>query len=282
VDDVTDDRQLTFGWFIAGFIGLELVYLSVWLAPLVLVAYVLLVHKAERRRCRELRGGLVAAGECALGLGVGVLLCLLPFLWAITFGHARAISSLSLADLRYALVPTALYALAEEPIFRGLVLRYGETKLGSWWALFLSSALFAALHFRGPSYWSALFLGGAVFGAAYLLTRRLWLSIGLHTGCNVMMQLVFAQNVTHMPWRMEGVLQGVLVCGLMSWAAGRGLLVTRKQARETENLGASLFIRATQPRVKHSRAKPRPPVPDVVEAVPDSTKVKLPTRPHSG
>ncbi len=282
MDDVTDDRQLTFGWFIAGFIGLELVYLSVWLAPLVLVAYVLLVHKAERRRCRELRGGLAAAGECVLGLGVGVLLSLLPFLWAITFGHARATTSLSLADLRYALVPTALYALAEEPIFRGLVLRYWETKLGSWWALLLSSALFAALHFRGPSSWGALFLGGAVFGAAYLLTRRLWLSIGLHAGCNAVMQLVFAQNVSHMSWRMEGPLQAVLVCGLMSWAARRGLLVTRKQARETEDLGASLFIRATQPRVKRSGAKPQPSVPEVVEGVPDSIKFNPPTRPHSG
>jgi membrane protease YdiL (CAAX protease family) len=245
-DEIVGRQPLTFAWFLGGFIGLELLYFDVWIAPVVFAAYVLLVHRAEHRSCREVRGGLIAVGEGLLGLGVGILLYLLPLLAALTLGHARATSSLSLADLRYAVVPGTLYAFAEEPIYRGLLLRYSELKVGSWWALLVSSVVFAALHFRGPSSWGELILGGAVFGAAYLLTRRLWLSIGLHAGWDSMVTLVNAQHLTHMSWQVEWPIQLLLLGCLLFLANRRGLLVSRRQARATLDLDSAFFAQATR------------------------------------
>lgn len=77
-------------------------------------------------------------------------------------------------------------ALAEEPLNRGLVLRYAELKAGSWWALAVSALVFTALHLPGTPLSIAIhLLGGLALGAGYLLTRRLWLPIGMHAAVNM-------------------------------------------------------------------------------------------------
>ena len=113
-------------------------------------------------------------------MGLSVLYTLVAF---------ASLSAVTLAVLPWAawdLAGTCLFALCEEVIWRGIVLRLLSPRLGSLLALFLSAVAFAVWHER----WNApslieLTLSGLLFGAAYLCTRRLWLSFGLHAGWNL-------------------------------------------------------------------------------------------------
>lgn len=78
-------------------------------------------------------------------------------------------------------------AVAEEVAFRGLLFRILEEGLGSWLALAISAVLFGMLHlanFEDPTPLSVASqtAGGVAFAAAYMLTRKLWLPIGIHWG----------------------------------------------------------------------------------------------------
>ncbi len=82
-------------------------------------------------------------------------------------------------------------AVFEETLFRGYVFQTLETRWGSGAALIATSLLFGLAHLGNPvpgaSHWMRLagplqicFEAGLPLGAAYLLTRRWWLSIGIH------------------------------------------------------------------------------------------------------
>lgn len=81
-------------------------------------------------------------------------------------------------------------AVVEEILMRGIVFRFLEAFGGSWFALAVSSALFGFLHASNDnaSIFSSLAIAceaGVLLGGAYMLTRNLWLAIGLHFGWNV-------------------------------------------------------------------------------------------------
>jgi membrane protease YdiL (CAAX protease family) len=87
------------------------------------------------------------------------------------------------------IVPTVGAAVTEEMLFRGVLFRWLEQFGGSWFALLLTSAFFGAAHLNNPnSSWIAAvgiaFEAGVMLGAAYMLTRSLWLPMGLHAAWN--------------------------------------------------------------------------------------------------
>ena len=99
-------------------------------------------------------------------------------------------------------LPTALIAMAimpgfmEEMFFRGILLRWLEEFAGSWAALAITSALFGGLHILNPgaSWFSSLAIAleaGILLGGAYLLTRSLWLPMGLHAAWNFTQGFIF-------------------------------------------------------------------------------------------
>ena len=76
-------------------------------------------------------------------------------------------------------------AVIEEIAFRGILLRVCDAWFGSWWALGISSAVFGAAHLTNPhvTVMDVIFItleGGLVLGGAFLLTRRIWLAMGIH------------------------------------------------------------------------------------------------------
>lgn len=80
-------------------------------------------------------------------------------------------------------------AFIEEVLVRGLLFRLIEECLGSWWALAISAVLFGLAHLSNDNatWFAALGLGlqaGGLLGAAYLLSRSLWLPIGIHWAWN--------------------------------------------------------------------------------------------------
>ena len=74
-------------------------------------------------------------------------------------------------------------------MFRGVLFRWLEEFGGSWVALLLTSVLFGAAHLANPnaSWIAAIGIAleaGVMLGAAYMLTRSLWLPMGLHAAWN--------------------------------------------------------------------------------------------------
>ncbi|GLY41880.1 hypothetical protein Amsp01_079030 [Amycolatopsis sp. NBRC 101858] len=89
----------------------------------------------------------------------------------------------------------ACVAVTEEVVFRGILFRIAEERLGTWPALAVSAVLFGAVHLAGTSetgtgamLWGATAIvlqGGIMLTAAYIATRALWMPIGIHFAWNV-------------------------------------------------------------------------------------------------
>jgi membrane protease YdiL (CAAX protease family) len=84
----------------------------------------------------------------------------------------------------------------EEILFRGILFRWLEQLAGSWAALILTSLLFGLAHIMNPNAtWFSSFAiaveAGLLLGGAYMLTRSLWMPIGLHAAWNFTQGFIF-------------------------------------------------------------------------------------------
>jgi uncharacterized protein len=84
----------------------------------------------------------------------------------------------------------------EELLFRGILFRWIEEFGGSWAALLVTSALFGLAHIFNPNAtWFSSFAiameAGVLLGAAYMLTRSLWMPMGLHAAWNFTQGFIF-------------------------------------------------------------------------------------------
>ncbi|MEZ4916059.1 MAG: type II CAAX endopeptidase family protein [Chitinophagales bacterium] len=91
-------------------------------------------------------------------------------------------------------VMAILPALAEEMYFRGLIEGVlFDLKVGPFHAIFISSLLFAMVHFQFY-YLLPLFFMGALLGYIYYRTKNLWLTIIAHFVNNGVMVVITATN----------------------------------------------------------------------------------------
>ena len=170
------------------------------------------VRLSERRRVRELGGGLrgLAEGGAGMLLGAGLFAAIVGILalagaYDVLGGQAWIVVQWSL--------PAAAVAFREELLYRGVIQRIGEERLGSWLALLLAAVWFGLAHSDNPNagladgLMVALF-GGGLLGAAYLATRRLWLAIGIHAAWNFVEGGVFGTPVSG--YAIPGVLRSSL------------------------------------------------------------------------
>ena len=154
----------------------------------------------ERRAVSEL--ALPGMGrELGIGLIVGAGLYSACELILMALGIYRVEG---LNPLRF-MVPAIAMALSsgvyEELLFRGVLFRSVETWFGSWAALVVSSLVFGLTHLMNASgtLEGALFIAveaGILLAAAYMLTRRLWLSIGFHMAWNYTQSAIFSGIVS--------------------------------------------------------------------------------------
>ena len=127
--------------------------------------------------------------ELSIGILVGgafVVLMVLP-IWLA--GGYRVVGWGTASATVIALSIAAGAGFMEEVLVRGVLLRLLEERLGTVLALGATSLAFGALHLGNPgaTWWGALDVAisaGLVLGLAYVLTRRLWLPIGIHFGFN--------------------------------------------------------------------------------------------------
>ncbi len=145
--------------------------------------YITLGFSISRYTIREVLLGIVLSIG-AFGVIIGI---------ALLFG-----ATINARETLYeSIYGTFLTALAEEMIFRGMMLRALEQRFGGIIGVFMSSMAFACAHFFNTNYTSAAFpnivLAGIVFGVMYLLTRSLWLSLSFHASWNFIEYSVFGR-----------------------------------------------------------------------------------------
>jgi membrane protease YdiL (CAAX protease family) len=151
--------------------------------------YAVCVRSVERRRLVEL-GGAGAAGELGAGFAIGVGLFVVTVGLLVLIGVGRVDGGDGVAAIVPWLLWVAATATSEEILFRGVVFRILEERLGTWIALALSAALFGGLHAANANASIASTVAiaieaGVLLAAAYAACRRLWLPIGLHAGWNL-------------------------------------------------------------------------------------------------
>lgn len=175
------------------------------LAAVILAAIFIAAYKGYKRwieRAPDHELEFTGAGrELALGLVGGALL------FTIMTGIVALLGGFEILGLRgtgaiWSMLSLAVFSsVFEEILLRGIVFRQLEAWLGSWIALALSSALFGVLHITNPgaTWFSSVAIAveaGILLGAAYMLTRRLWLAIGIHAAWNFTQGWVFSVPVS--------------------------------------------------------------------------------------
>ncbi|RVU43926.1 CPBP family intramembrane glutamic endopeptidase [Rubrivivax rivuli] len=154
----------------------------------------------EQREADELR--LQGMGrEFGIGLLIGAGLYTACELALMGLGLYRITGLNPLSFLVPAIAMAVSSSVFEELLFRGVLYRSVETWLGSWAALAVSSLVFGLSHLLNPqaTLVGALFIAveaGILLGAAFMLTRRLWVSIGFHMAWNYTQSAVFSSIVS--------------------------------------------------------------------------------------
>ena len=160
-------------------------------------AYVFVTKRIDRR-------SLTAAGITPLGFfsetGIGLIIGGGVFSAVIAMMGAFGLYRFGSVNPHFKpILPLELFlciAVFQEVAVRGCIFQTLERRWGSGIALLASSLFFGLMHLGSPveglttAQWlvGPLFLSletGLLFTAAYLLTRRLWLPIGLHWGWNL-------------------------------------------------------------------------------------------------
>jgi membrane protease YdiL (CAAX protease family) len=184
------------------------------------LAYRAYVKLIERRRGVEF-GAQGAVRELGSGLVIGTAL------FSATVGVLAALGFYTVQGWRDPAVMIPVLAMSvgaaviEELLFRGVIFRIIEASLGTWIALAISAALFGLVHLGNPNAtWlaaAAISLeAGVMLAAAYVLTRRLWLPIGIHAAWNFTQGGIFSVAVS------GSQTDGLLVATLSgpSWLSG--------------------------------------------------------------
>lgn len=182
-----------------------------YVIPLVIAvhfAYVGFVRLVERRRAEELSGkGAVRETGAGIAVGAGLLAATIGIIAALGYYQVTGSNPVSAIVPTFAVAVVAGYV--EEVIFRGVLFRIIEESLGTWIALAFTALLFGFVHILNPnatlfSSFAIAMEAGVLLGAAYVLTRRLWLAVGIHFAWNFTQGGIFG-----------GRMSGITVDGLL-------------------------------------------------------------------
>lgn len=174
--------------------------IAVITAVMVLLAYVYLYRFYENRKVIEVNGkGVFKSLLSGILLG-GLLQSLTIFIMYLN-GYFSIVSINSLIFILPALTMAFSSAITEEVLFRGILFRLVEEKLGSYLALLISGLIFGLMHYSNPNSSLDAALGlaiqaGLLLGAAYIYSRNLWFPIAVHFAWNFTQSGIFGASTS--------------------------------------------------------------------------------------
>lgn len=186
-------------------------------APLVLalgavLGYGAFVYIIEKRSPVELlsRGWLK---EAAAGTVIGIALFSAVIGILFLLGNYSASVATNRSAVWATLTTAVMAGVTEELLIRAVAFRILESWLGSWLALGISALIFGLLHWPNPdatvvSCVAIALEAGVMLGAAYMLTRRVWLAVGIHISWNFTQSGIFGVPTSGM--KSAGLLEGRL------------------------------------------------------------------------
>jgi membrane protease YdiL (CAAX protease family) len=170
------------------------------MAGFALVVYAGFVRLVERRPVSEL--ALPGMGR---EFGVGVLIGAGLFTLTIIVLSMLGVYRMEGTNPWVFMLPAAAIAISsgviEELLFRGALFRIVEEWLGSVIALVVSAVVFGLVHLQNPAATVLAVLSisveaGVLLAAAYMVTRRLWICIGLHMAWNFTESGIFSSTMS--------------------------------------------------------------------------------------
>lgn len=152
--------------------------------------YSAFIRYTEKRRLYEL-SGTSAISETFTGIFIGASLIGITVIILALSGFYRITDFNSAIAIPDGFFRFGFGAFFEELLFRLIIFKLIEEFVGSWISLLISSALFGFAHMfnENATIWSAVAItieAGVLLAAAFMLTRRIWLALGLHFGWNFM------------------------------------------------------------------------------------------------
>lgn len=161
---------------------------GIGVAIISIAIYILLYKIYESRKITELSSRRLIR-NLSLGLLLGFGLQTLTIAVIYISGSYEILAFNSFAFLFPSLTMAITASVFEEILFRGILFRLIEEKLGSYLALVISAIVFGGLHYFNPnsSFLAAAGLAiqaGVLLGAVYIYSKNLWLPIALHFAWN--------------------------------------------------------------------------------------------------
>ncbi|MET0982168.1 MAG: type II CAAX endopeptidase family protein [Telluria sp.] len=190
----------------------RLLWPEVIAAIVVLLTYGAYVRHVEKRPAAELsRPGALPEFGAGLLIGASMVTVQVGILYALGYYELAGVNAWTM-KLIQPLAVMLFIGVVEEVIGRGIIFRITEESLGSRPAILLSALLFGLAHLPGEGAdimaIGITMVAGAFFAAAYMLTRRLWLCIGIHAAWNYTMGSIFSVAVSGR--ESKGLLVGTL------------------------------------------------------------------------
>jgi uncharacterized protein len=140
-------------------------------------------------------------GEWTIGalIGGGLITACVLVMFVLGMYHVEGLNPVSF------MIPAIAMALSsgtfEELFFRGVLFKSVEDLAGSWIAIVISSLVFGFVHLLNPAgtIVGAIYISieaGLLLAAVYLLTRRLWIGMGVHMMWNYTQSAIFSSAVS--------------------------------------------------------------------------------------
>ncbi len=189
-----------------------------------LTVYALAVGLVERRKTPELALRALIP-DIAIGLVIGgiLIVAIIGLMWSAGWVTITATPVTKIAE---SLKQSVQSGVIEEVLMRIIIFRLLWRAAGVFPALIATAVLFGGLHLSNPdgSFFSALCLiaGEGIGAGLYLLTGRVWMSIGMHSGWNFAQGWVFGSAVSGLNSFSGGPLQTRPVDGVTAIMSGGG------------------------------------------------------------
>ncbi|MBB6368818.1 hypothetical protein FHR56_003999 [Xanthomonas sacchari] len=191
-------------------------------ASMAAILYAVAVRLGERRWPAELAWRAMPS-QLTLGLLLGAAMFAAVMALMVALG-VYAIRWTGPAPAWGALGKALQAGVVEELMLRAILLRLLWRAFGPWLAFALSAALFGLAHLGNPnaSVFAALCIAveaGIMLGAFYVLTGRLWVSIGVHAAWNFTQGYLFGAAVSGTDMG-PAVARSTVQAGMPDWLSG--------------------------------------------------------------